>query len=448
MLTTKATISLILVVVGIVVSIVVSQKKNINGGIIALVFAWFIGCGINGISASTLVGYWPTTVMFILISTSLFFGVARENGTLTLLAQKILWKFRKAPALIPLGVFLTGFIIGAAGAGSLAPQLFLATLIFGMASELGINPLILMCASWGGSVAGGGMFWSGEGANRIAYYGDVLGADHPAVYPTVAIYSLYLFLALLIINIIWYFILGGYKAKGNLTLTEPGKFNATQKKNLVIVGIAIALILVFSIAKLAAPTAFTKRAAALFDVQTVCIVGFFVCVILGLCEEKKIINMVPINLILTIAGFCMLIKVAVSFGLTDLFKTILQNTSMPAFIFPALFLLFSACISLFANFAVIYPLMMPLIPIVAAATGVNTIALFVGMGLGSCATGFSPFSTGGACQLSGCPSAELSQKIVPRQLGMAICNAILLAALGALGLFSLFPDPLAAYLPL
>ena len=440
-----STISLILVVVGVIVSIVVSNKLNINGGIIAMVFAWFIACVINKTTVSTLVGYWPTTVMFIIISTGLFFGVARSNGTLTNLAQKIIWKFRGAPALLPFGVFITGFIVGAAGAGSIAGQLFLATLIYGMASDLGINVLVFMVAAWGGSTAGGGMFWSAEGANRIAYYGQVGGpVTADVVSKSVAIYSIYLFAALLILTIIYYVILGGWKAKGSITnLKEPEPFNPEQKKTMTLIVIAVILILVPAILKMVAPSDFTKSLARMFDIQAVCIVGFLVAVLMGLCEDKKIISTIPLNLILTIAGYCMLIKVAIGFDLPKIFGNVLQNAGLPNWIIPSMFLFFSCIISLFSNFAVIYPLMFPLIPVISAATGINSLALFIGTCLGSCCTGFSPFSTGGACELTGCRDDALQQKLVPRMLIMAFCNAIILMIFGALGLFGLFPDPLA-----
>ena len=66
------------------------------------------------------------------------------------------------------------------------------------------------------------------------------------------------------------------------------------------------------------------------------------------------------------------------------------------------------------------------------------------MCLGSCSTALSPFSMGGACQISACPP-ELVVKYTPRMLGIAACNAIILAAITSTGIFNLLPDPMALY---
>lgn len=433
--------SIVLVIVGLALCIVLSTKFKVNGGVLALFAAWIIGSGLNGMKASALVSYWPVSVMFILISTSLFFGVARANGTLNVLTMTFLYKARNVSWAFPFAIFAINFIIGAAGAGSIAPQLFMATLIYGIAKELTINVLILQVASWAGATAGGGMFWSAEGANRIAYYTGIVSDN--AVYQSVVTYSAVLFVALLFLTILWYFILGGWKGKGSMKIEKPEPFNAEQKKTLVVVAACIGLILVFAIAKLFFPNATTIYLANMFDVQFVCIMGFVVCLVLKLCDDKKIIDMIPLNLILTIGGFCVLIKVAIEFNLPEIFADILLNFGLPGWALPSMFLIFSACISLFANFAVIYPLLMPLIPVVAAATGMNSITLFCGMCLGSCLTGFSPFSTGGACQLSGCTDTDLARKLTPRMLLMAFFNAVLIAAILASGILNFLPDPLA-----
>ena len=440
----STTVSLVLVVVGLAAAIILNTKAGINGGVVAIAAAWIVGCWFNGMTANNLINNWPLSVMFILISTSLFFGVARSNGTLNVLTMKMLYATRKTPQLIPFAVFLVGFTIGALGAGSIAPQLFLSTLIYGMAKQLNINVLILQVAAWGGSTAGGGMFWSAEGANRIAYYGQVEGVTSDQVYTTVVTYSGYLVSALLLLMVVWYVLLGGWKAKGDLVMEKPADFNDVQKKTLAVVIVGVILIMGAAILKLVMPTDLTKTLARIFDIQFVCIAGFVVCVFMGLCEKKgeDIVKGIPMPLILTIGGFCMLIKVAISFGLPEIFAGILLEAGLPSFILPSMFLFFSCIISLFSNFAVIYPLLFPMIPVVAAATGLNSMALFVGTCLGSCCTGFSPFSTGGACELSGCTDTELQKYLIPRMLGIAFANAAILMAIGCTGLFGIFPDPL------
>ena len=119
-----------LVIVALILCIFVSTKFNVNGGVLALFAAWIIGCICLGQKISTLIGYWPFSVTFIFISTSLFFSIARENGTMDLLAAKLLYKVRCAIQFIPFMIFLVAFIVAAMGASAVSAQLFLSPLVF------------------------------------------------------------------------------------------------------------------------------------------------------------------------------------------------------------------------------------------------------------------------------------------------------------------------------
>ena len=441
-------VSIAMVFIALIVVIVVSTKVKINGGILAIFAAWIVGCILNGLKVSALVGYWPVTVMFILIATSLFFNVARENGTMDALTYHLLYKFRKVTWAFPFVIFAINFIVGAGGAGSIAPQLLMSAIIWPLAASLGVNIIPFIVASWGGAVAGGGFFWSSEGVNRIAYYtqyGEGVSAD--AIYLTVVQYSFVLLAALLLLTIIWYVVFRGWKAKGNVEdiIKEPEPFNPIQRKTLILVGVVILLILVPAVLKLTVPNEFTTYLAGVCDIQTICILGFLLALIFGLCDEQKVIASVPMGLILTVCGYSVLISIAINFNLPEIFAGILIDSGLPVWLLPAMFLIFSCIISLFSNFAVIYPLLMPLIPLVAAASGMNSMVLFAGMCLGSCATGLSPFSMGGACQLSSCSDPNLVAKYTPRLFVLAACNAIILAVLISTGILNWLPDPMVLY---
>ena len=445
MFSTGASIAMVFVALAAV--IVFSTKFKLNSGILAIFAAWIVGCILNGLKVSTLVGYWPVTVMFILIATSLFFNVARENGTMEVLTYNLLYRFRKVTWAFPFVIFVINFIVGAGGAGSIAPQLLMSAVIWPLAASMGCSPIPLLVASWGGATAGGGFFWSAEGVNRLAYYtqyGEGVSAD--AVYLSVVQYSFVVLAALFFLTVVWFVVFRGWKVKvsADQIIKEPEPFNPVQKKTLILIGVVLLLILVPALLKLLVPSEITQFLAGVFDIQAVCILGFLVALAFGLCDEQKIISTVPMGLILTVCGLSMLISIAINFNLPELFAGILTGSGLPVWLLPTMFLIFSAIISLFSNFAVIYPLLMPLIPLVAAAADVNSMALFAGMCLGSCSTALSPFSMGGACQISACPP-ELVVKYTPRMLGIAACNAIILAAITSTGIFNLLPDPMALY---
>ena len=429
-----------MVIAALVICIFASTKFDLNGGVLALAAAWVVGCVVLGQKIATLISYWPMSVMFIILSTSLFFNVPRANGTLDVFAGKLLYKVKGAAHLIPFMFFLVAWCVAALGAGAVSAQLFLAPIAYTMAKKVNIHPLIMAIANWSGAVAGGGLFWPPEGASRVSFYAQAVG-DEVAL-ESCAIYGIYAFALYLFLVIFNYFIYGGYKAKGTIEMDAPPEYTPEQKKTMTVLLLAIAFVIIPAFAKLLFPNPVTIRIASMFDIQSVCIVGFVIYCFMGLCNEKKIISSLPIGLILTVCGFSVLIKVAIEYNLPQILADMMVNSGMPAWTYPVMFLFIAGFISIFSNFAVIYPLLMPIVPIVVQATGVNSMALLIGLSVGSVVTGFSPFSTGGACQLTGISDPDEQRKIVPQMLRMALVNWVVMMAVAATGIFNLYPDPL------
>ena len=83
---------------------------------------------------------------------------------------------------------------------------------------------------------------------------------------------------------------------------------------------------------------------------------------------------------------------------------------------------------------------MPLVPVVAAATGINSVTLFTAMALGSGLPGCSPFSTGGACIMSGIPDETERQKLVPKLFVTPMIILVITAILIMTPLLHIFPE--------
>lgn len=69
-------------IIAIVVSILAGWKFKLNTGVIAIGFAFVIGICVMGMKASDIINFWPTTIVFYLLSIALFFNYATENGTI------------------------------------------------------------------------------------------------------------------------------------------------------------------------------------------------------------------------------------------------------------------------------------------------------------------------------------------------------------------------------
>lgn len=433
------TVMIVALIIGLVASLVISTKCNINAGILGLIVAWIVGGWMGKLSVTTLVGYWPTSVMFIAITTTLFFGVARENGTLTLFANKVMYATRKFPWFIPIALYLTSWVVGAAGAGAMAAQIALSAIGFAIAGQTGMHPLLVILAVFMGGGGGGGMFWSSEGANRIAFYTQAGVAEDAVTYSAMA-YSLYSFIIFTFIFLIGYVVFKGWKIDTkDLSMEKPAPYDPKQKSTLVLIAICLGLVIGSAVWKCFWPSDLSKYLAGQLSIQMVCLAGFVVAFFLDLADSKAVMKRIPWDLILNIGGMCVMIKVLINCGITDMVANVFAG-DIPKFIIPILFFIMAGVITLFSNFTVIYPLLMPLVPVVAAATGCNSVTLFTAMCLGSFTPGISPFSTGGACCLSGCPDEKARQELVPKVFIMSLVIIVIICLLLLTPIISFLPD--------
>lgn len=433
------TVMIISLVIGLVLTLWLSTKFKINAGILALVVAWIVGCGMGGLSTATLIGYWPSSVMFIAITTALFFGVARENGTLQLFASKIMYACRKTAWFVPIALYITTWVIGASGAGGMGSEIPMSAIGFAIAGQTGMHPLLVILAVFLGGMGGGGMFWSAEGANRIAYYTGIV-SDEAVAYSTMA-HSVYTVIIYTIIFFIGYFIFKGWKIDtSKLSMEKPAAYNSEQKKTLALTVICLVIVIASSILKCFAPNDTTKFLANMFSIQMVCLAGFVIAWAMKIVEPKNVMKRIPWEMILNIGGMSMMIKVLINCGITEAISNLFATANIPNVLIPAIFFLTAGVITLFSNFTVIYPLLMPLVPVVAAATGCNSVTLFAAMAMGSGLPAVSPFSTGGVCCLSGCPDEETREKLIPKQFIMAWIIMAVSAVLVCTPLLKIFPD--------
>ena len=82
---------LTLCILAIIVSIAIGWKFKFNTGIIAMGFAFLLGFFGLGMKINDIIAFWPTTIVFYLLSISLFFTYATQNGTMDVLGRKMLY---------------------------------------------------------------------------------------------------------------------------------------------------------------------------------------------------------------------------------------------------------------------------------------------------------------------------------------------------------------------
>ena len=136
------------------VSIAIGRVRKINIGLVAIPFAYIIGAFFMHIKPSDVIDLWPSHIFFAILAISLFFGFAMANGTLAEIANGLLYRFRAAPVMLPVMIFLVSVLISALGAGYYAVMMLMAPIALIGCLKIWINPRDgAMCADcesrWG-----------------------------------------------------------------------------------------------------------------------------------------------------------------------------------------------------------------------------------------------------------------------------------------------------------
>ena len=426
-----------LCILAIVISILVGWKYKLNTGIIAMGFAFVIGICVMGMKASDVINFWPTTIVFYLLSISLFFNYATENGTMNVLGQKLLHAMGGNAKLVPFAIAAVSAIVGGLGAGASTPAI-VGPFAFVMAATAGVNPVLTAIAITFGNLIGSNNPYNGYGGSIsknliIANNVEAMTMD----------WSLKIWfnccIITLIVIVLFYFALKGHKA-GKVSMKEAApKFNEVQSKTFSILLVAFFLMVVPPILNTwikGVPA--LKTLNQLCQPQVIMMLGALLCAILKLGDEKTVIRKIPISTIVMIVGVYSLIKVATEAGLVDFISGVLTS-SIPRALVPGAIVLFAAFLSFFSSStSTVMPLMYPMVPALASGLGLNPIALYTCIFFGGLATACSPFSTGGAIFMSNCQDEKVRGKLITWQLGLAALGmgaSAVLAAVGILGLF-------------
>ena len=186
------------------------------------------------------------------------------------------------------------------------------------------------------------------------------------------------------------------------------------------------------------PNAFFKALNNFCQPQVIMIIGAILCALMKLGDEKVVVRKIPINTIVMIIGVYTLIKVAAEAGLVDWIASVLSS-SIPAFLVPSVIVLFAAFLSFFSSStSTVMPLMYPLVPGLVAGLGLNPVTLYTCIFFGGLATACSPFSTGGAVCIAGCPDNAVKEELSSKMIFAALIVPAITIIAALLGLFNFF----------
>ncbi len=422
------------IILAIALAIFLGYKTKINTGLFCIVFAYIIGCFVMGLKPKQVIGYWPTSTMFVILSVSLFYNFAAINGTLEKMSGALLYACRKFPGLLPYALLAVAVILSVMGATYFTVLAFLAPITLVICDESRMDKLTGAVAINCGALAGGnfptsnlGVIFRGLADTAFEASPDVAAVETFGMEMKIFLFSV--LFSLVLVTIFRF----GFKENRNIgkgvTFKKPAVFTKDQKITLSLMMIMMVIVLIFPLMQiLMSGNAAIQYISSKVDVGLVAIVFAVIALLLKLAPQKEALAKIPWNTIVMIAGAGMLIAVAVEAGTIDALSTWI-GSNVPKPLVPIAFSIVGAIMSFFSSTTgVVAPALFPLIPNLAASAGLTSSALFACTIIGAQSSAISPFSSGGSLILGSTPKEEDRNMLFNRLLMVAVPISVLFGA--------------------
>ena len=401
--------------------------RKVNVGVVALT-AGVIAVRIFGLNDKALIGGISASMFTTLVGITLLFAAVTQTGALDLLARKIIALAGNRMWIIPIAVYIAGFIVAGVGPGAIPALAIIPALAAVIAVEVGFDPIMLVLIGEAGLMAGRMTPITPEAAIITAAAAE---AGIEGVMGTVLLCQT---LVTIIYSLIMWFLFKGYKIKTPLKPIERTaieKFN--HKQVIALAGIVLMMVML------------------IFFKVNIGLAAFFVAGILflfGVADDGKAIKALPWSTIVMVLAVGSLLDIVNDMGGIDLLSAGMSSIMTKGTATPIMGISAGLLSLVSSALGVVYPTMMPMCAGIAEQVGgVNPVALMAAVGAGGSLAGISPLSTGGALAMAALGTAipnltkeEENKRFV--QLFIMAGIALLTLAIGC----ATFYNPIAALL--
>ena len=419
----------------VAVSIILSYIYKLNTGIIAMGFAYLIGCFVMKMSVGEFISLFPVKIFFLLFSVCLFYGYPIQNGTMRILANNIIFRFRRQTRLLPFVLYFLAFFLGALGTSAPAISSLMAPVCIIIAHQTGIHYFVMLVLIAYGASAGTLVPWGQAGLIIRGIAEETEFASMANGLPFLVCVNM-LVTGLVAVTAV-YIVFKGYKAQ-HCEIEKPESLNPVQRKTLALLLVILSLVVIPSIINTLFPTPLGTKLVKLLDIQTLSILGAAICAMMKLGHEREVIvSVVPWNTIVLVMGVCMLMGVT---GKTGLFDSIgnMANSTLSQTMIGCILVLICGFMSFFSGAqSVVMPLMVPIALQICSAGGFSPAALVSASCIGAVLTCISPFSTAGSLILSCVPNEKEARDLFDRQFLLTCLLFVIPEVLMAIGVYNI-----------
>ncbi|MFL8672843.1 SLC13 family permease [Clostridioides sp. GD02404] len=360
-------------------------RKN-NAGILALAVG-VIAVRIFGMDEKELYGAISNSMFTTLVGITLLFAIVNSTGALKLVAEKIVAVSGKRVWLIPIAVFIAGFIVAGVGPGAIPALAIIPAMAVPVAITVGYNPVMLALIGECGLMAGRMTPITPEG-QIITTVAESVGIEN--VMPAILACQT---LSTIVFSIVLFIIFKGYKLKKPINIIDSKsieKFNVKQIISLISIVVMIAFIIFFDM----------NVGLAAFSVSAVLL-------LFNIAEDGECIKAIPWSTIVMVLGVGAMMTIVDAAGGIDLMSNALSSLMNSKTATPIMSISAGLMSMVSSALAVVYPTMMPMcVDIAKSVGGVDPLALIAAVGVGGSLAGVSPLSTGGALILAAMGSSK------------------------------------------
>ncbi len=393
--------------------------RKMNTGLLCIAFALVLG-RMSGVSDAVIMKGFNSSLFIMLLGVTYLFSMAQINGSLDLLAQKVIALAGRRVYLIPVIIYVFSIVLAALGPGSVPTMAIMMVFSMSLAAEMKISPVLLSTLTVLGSCAGGLSPLAATGiigANLCAEFG-LTGIENDFLLNGVFSFTVYA-----VIVYVW---LGGYKLRAAEDVGEKVIPSFNRKQLLTIAGIVAMVFMVMLLHINVGLVSFAVAAVLSF---------------LRVSEEAKAIRHIPWNTLLLITGVGVLMQLIIDLGGINILSAALVSI-MSAKSAAAVMGLTSGIMSWFSSSSgVVMPTLLPTVPHIAQQLGgVNELELASSITTISHVAAISPLSTGGALALAAYASAananqKQQQNLFMKMFGVSALGVSVLCVFSYFGMF-------------
>lgn len=404
----------IISLIALLTAIIIGFVRNVNVGILCMGFSMVLGL-VFGLDAKEILSGFSSSLFIQMVGITYLFAIINSNGTLELLARKMVGLVGKKKALIPFVMYMLGFLICAVGPGAIPSLAIIPVIAIPVAISAGINPIMTAIIGDLGVMSGRMSPLTPESAvvRELMEEQGLTGNTIPIM--------ISLTITALIVAVLVYIYYKGWKVEKREDKTEEAlpKFNGKQ-------WLSLAGLLILAV-------------GVLFFSWNVGLTGFLVgsvLIVLDCGEEKKAIKGIPWNVILMVLGVGILMNVISLSGGIDIMvagleKIMGHRTAAMIMAITAGFMSFFS-----SGLGVVFPTLIPTASGLASGLGVGAVELVSVIVIGGTVSGFTPISTTGALIMAGVAQQEGAEEKFPQNRLFVELFAVSFIALAVLAIMA------------